>query len=331
MDEPTRLLTRTDVEQLLDVPSCIAAVEHAFRLRGQGLPSPSGVLGVHVTGGGFHAKAAYLELARPYFVVKVNANFPGNPAEHGLPTIQGVLVLFDAVRGVPLAIMDSMSITTLRTAAASAVAAKYLARADAHTATFIGCGVQARAHVAALSAVGQLRRVYVFDVDAEKSARFAMETQSVHRVETISVTSELRAATRESGIIVTTTSAKRPFLGVDDVAPGAFIAAVGADNEQKHEIGVDLLRRSVVVTDDTEQCATIGDLHHAIEAGVLTRAGVRATLGEVVAGVKPGRLHGEEIVVFDSTGVAIEDVAAASVVFERALAGNLGLAVHLER
>lgn len=329
MSESARLLTRSEVERLLDLPACISAVENAFRVRGNGAPSPSGVLGVHVAGGGFHAKAAFLELARPYFVLKVNANFPGNPAAHGLPTIQGVLVLFDATRGEPLAIMDSMAITTLRTAAASAVAANHLARADARTATFIGCGAQARAHVAAICAVRRLRHVHVYDIDETKAIRFAAELSSRYRFESIAVATNLRAATTASDIIVTCTSATTPFLGIDDVSPGAFVAAVGADNEHKRELEVALLREAVIVVDDVDQCAALGDLHHAIEAGALTRADVRATLAEIVAGLKPGRLHDDEIIVFDSTGVAIEDVAAASVVFERVLEDNAGIAVRL--
>jgi alanine dehydrogenase len=225
--------------------------------------------------------------------------------------------------------MDSMSVTTLRTAAASAVAANHLARADAHTATIIGCGAQARAHVAALSAVRRLQHAHLFDVDEQKAIRFAAKMSSVHRFESISVTTDLRAATRASDIIVTCTSATKPFLGVDDVTPGAFVAAVGADSEHKHEIEVALMCEAAIVVDDMDQSATIGDLHHAIDGGVLTRADVRATLGELVAGVKPGRLHDDEIIVFDSTGVAIEDVAAASVVFERALRDTAGLPVRL--
>ncbi|HLB10750.1 MAG TPA: ornithine cyclodeaminase family protein [Gemmatimonadaceae bacterium] len=328
MSEPTRLFTRSDVERLLDVRSCISAVETAFRLRGSGATSPSAVLGVHVDRGGFHAKAAYLELARPYFALKVNANFPGNPGAHSLPTIQGVLMLFDATRGVPVAVMDSAAITTLRTAAASAVAADNLARPDAHTATFIGCGVQARAHVAAISAIRDLRQVYVFDIDKERGSRFASELRERYAF-SVTVAPGLRDATRASEIIVTTTPANQPFLGADQVCPGAFVAAVGADNEHKRELELSLLREAAVVVDDTEQCATIGDLHHAIEAGVLTREDVRATLAEVVAGSRPGRLRDDEIVVFDSTGVAIEDVAAASIVFERAALSGAGLAIHL--
>src|SRR3954463_7324691 len=110
MDDSIRLLTKSDVERLLDMRSCIDGVENAFRLKGEGRPSHGGILGVHVPGGGFHAKAAVLELSRPYFAAKINANFPENPSTRGLLTIQGVLVLFDGSNGRPLAVMDSMAI-----------------------------------------------------------------------------------------------------------------------------------------------------------------------------------------------------------------------------
>ena len=328
MDYSIRLLTKWDVERLLDIRSCIDGVENAFRLKGEGRPSHGGILGVPVAGGGFHAKAALLELSRPYFAAKINANFPENPLTRGLPTIQGVLVLFDASNGRPLAVMDSTAITTLRTAAASAVAANCLARREAHTATFVGCGVQARAHVAAISAVRGLERAFAFDLDEAKAITFARETQTLHAFE-ILVATDLGKATRNSDIVVTTTSAKRAFLGRDHLSSGAFVAAVGADNEHKQEIEVDLLRTSVIIADDLEQSATIGDLHHALDAGVVARSDVRATLDEVVAGVKPGRISEDEIIIFDSTGMAIEDVAAASIVFERAIADGAGLLVQL--
>lgn len=327
MGQPVRLLSRTDVERLLDVRSCISGVETAFRLRGQGQPSPSGVVGVHVGAGGFHAKAAFLELSRPYFVVKTNANFPDNPRTRALPTIQGLLLLFDAESGEPLAVMESAAITTIRTAAASAVAAKYLSRSDARTASFIGCGVQARAHVAAIAAVRELRRVVVFDIDEQKAGLFAKTLQQSCEFE-ISVARSLSDATRETSIVVTTTSSTKAFLGPDDVSQGTFIAAVGADNEHKQELQIELLRRSVVVVDDLEQCAAIGDLHHAIDAGVIHRENVRATLAEVVAGLKEGRRNNDEITVFDSTGVAIEDVAAAAIVFERAQLEGVGFDIN---
>ncbi|MFN2603703.1 MAG: ornithine cyclodeaminase family protein [Gemmatimonadaceae bacterium] len=326
--EQAVLLSKSEVERLLDVRSCITAVEQAFRQRGEGRLASSGVLALHVDGGGFHAKAAVLELARRYLAVKINANFPDNPSARGLPTIQGVLVLFDATTGVPLAIMDSMAITTLRTAAASAVAARFLARPSARTATFVGCGVQGRTHVAAISAVVDLHRAYVSDQNKLKAAAFVKEMQSLYPFE-ILLAEDIRAATSASDIIVTMTSAERAFIGIDDVSPGAFIAAVGADNEHKQEIDEALFAQSAVIVDDLEQCAAIGDLHHAINAGVVTKIHVRATLDEVVAGRKPGRMSNDEIIVFDSTGVAIEDVAAASVVYERALGEKSGRRIDL--
>jgi ornithine cyclodeaminase/alanine dehydrogenase-like protein (mu-crystallin family) len=325
---PVRLLTRTDIERVLDIRSCITAVSDSFRWRAEGRASPSGVLGVHVAGGGFHAKAAMLELSRPYFVAKVNANFPSNPASRNLPTIQGVLVLFDATDGVPLAVMDSVAITTLRTAAASAVAASHLARTDAGVAAFVGCGVQARAHLAALLEVRPIERAVAFDLDRSKAEVFATEMSALHTLR-VDIAGDLAAAVRSSSMVVTSTSATKAYLGVRHVALGTFVAAVGADNEHKHEIEPALMRAAAVVVDDLDQCATIGDLHHAIALGVLTRDDVRATLGEVIAGLKPGRGDDDEIVVFDSTGVAIEDVAAAALAYERAISEGSGLTVRL--
>ena len=147
--EGTLLLRRSDVEGLLSLRDCIDAVENIFRLQGQGkIPAP-GILGVRAPGGGLHVKAGLLPGDRNYLVAKLNANFPGNNAHFGLPTIQGVIAVFDAENGVPLAILDSIDITIKRTAAASAVAAKYLARKDSSVATICGCGQQGRAQLRA--------------------------------------------------------------------------------------------------------------------------------------------------------------------------------------
>ena len=133
--------------------ACIEAVEHAFRLHGESRAEPPGILAMHATEGSFHIKAGILDLGRRYFAAKTNANFPGNPARFRLPTIQGVVLLADADQGSPLALMDSAEITALRTGAATAVAAKHLARADASVATVCGCGLQGRAQLRALAAV----------------------------------------------------------------------------------------------------------------------------------------------------------------------------------
>jgi alanine dehydrogenase len=323
----TLLLARADVERLLPAGTCIEAVEEAFRDHALGKVPAPGILGMHAANGGFHVKAGFLG---SYFAAKVNANFPGNT---GLPTIQGAVILFDAANGRPLAIMDSISITAIRTAAATAVAAKYLAGEDCAAMLVCGCGGQAASQLAALLCVRKPRRIFAYDRDRNRASAFATRFSA-------EVADDLFEAARASDIIVTCTTATRYFITREMVRPGAFIAAVGADNENKQEIDPALLANATVVTDLTEQAARIGDLHHAIEAGVMTAADVHAELGEVIAGRKPGRTRPDEVIVFDSTGTGLQDVAAAIAVYEEAdmkgalptfaLAGAAALSAHAE-
>ncbi len=328
----TLLLTRRDVRQLLAMPECIAAVEDAFVAHAHGRTIAPGVLGTHVDGGGFHVKTAGLRASdrgdAPTFVAKVNANFPGNPSAHGLPTIQGVLALFHAENGRVLALMDSSELTSIRTAAATAVAAKHLARAGASTATICGCGEQARSQLRALACVRAIRTVLVFDVDHAAAVRFADAMAHELEVDVRPVRS-LGDATRAADVWITCTTARRWFVGREHVAPGAFIAAVGADNPEKSEVEPALMASSTVVADVLEQCATIGDLHHALAAGAMRREDVHGELADVVVGRRRGRERDDEVIVFDSTGTALQDVAAASLVYERARASGIGLRTDL--
>jgi alanine dehydrogenase len=315
------LLSGSDVERLLTPDACIAAVEDAFRQHALGKTPPPGILGLHAEDGSFHIKAALLTLDRPYFAAKTNANFPHNGARHGLPTIQGVVVLCEAVTGRPLAVMDSMAITALRTAAATAVAAKYLARRECRAALMCGCGAQAPSQLRALLRVRNPARILVYDQDAEKSRAFAAAL-GAQTVLAISAVTDLGAAVAASDIVITCTTARRWFIAREMVRPGTFVAGVGADNEDKQELDPALLANSKLVTDLTEQCVAIGDLHHAVAAGVMSAADVHAQLGEIVVGLKPARENEEEIIVFDSTGTALQDVAAAAAVYRQALAGE---------
>lgn len=326
----TRVLTRRDVRDLLDMDACIAAVGDAFRAHADGATLSPGVLGTHVPDGGFHVKTAGLRDAhgRTYFAMKINANFPGNPALYGLPTIQGVISLHDATDGALLALLDSMEITTLRTAAATAVAARRLARADAHVVTVIGCGVQGRSQLLALSRVRSIERAFACDTDPAAASRYAHEMTHALGCEVRAVT-EPREAVQASDIVVTCTPSRRPLLSAADVPAGCFVAAVGADSEDKQELAPDLLARSLVVADVLEQCARIGDLHHALIAGVMRREDVHAELTDVVSGRRSGRCADSDVTVFDSTGTALEDVAAAALVYERALDAGVGIDLRL--
>ena len=323
------VLSRRDVVDLLSLRDCIDAVEAAFRLHAEGRTLGPGVLGVPAGDGGFHIKAAGLVGERRYFAAKTNANFPENPRRFGRPAIQGTVVLFDATTGEPLATMDSGSVTALRTGAATAVAAKFLARRDARTATIVGCGVQGALQVAAIAAVLPLQRVFVLDTDPERARSLAARA-SVSLGIPVEARTDLRAALRESDVCVTCTPARRAFLAASDVVPGTFIAAVGADSQGKQELAPELVASATLVVDVLEQCAEIGELHHALAAGLMRREDVHAELADVVAGRRPGRTRDDEITLFDSSGTALQDVAAAIAVYEKARLTGRGTEVKLD-
>ena len=271
--------------------------------------------------GGFHVKAAGLRLARLYVAAKINANFPDNAARHGLPTIQGVVALSDGETGRPLALLDSMEITALRTGAATAVAARHLARPEARVATIVGCGRQGRIQLAALARVRPLERVHAVDADPALARRFAAGDVGAARHRRapgrIGVAEAAPGATSASRA----RRRARPLLVGATWRPGTFIAAVG--RRQRAQAGA--RAGSDGGRDHRGRQPRAVRRHRRSPPRARARARspsteVHAELAQVVAGQKPGRTSAEEITIFDSTGVAIEDVAAAAVVYEKAIA-----------
>jgi ornithine cyclodeaminase/alanine dehydrogenase-like protein (mu-crystallin family) len=245
-----------------------------------------------------------------------------------MPTIQGVIALFDGENGKLLALLDSIEITILRTGAATAVAAKYLARPDSKVVTICGCGIQGRVQLKALREVLKPETVYAFDREAARADEFAREMSGELRMK-VEPVGDLHRAASESDVCVTCTPSRQPVLKLKDVRPGTFVAAVGADNPLKQELEPELLASNKIVVDVLEQCATIGELHHALRGGIVTLADVYADLGEIVTGRKQGRTSDEETIIFDSTGTALQDVAAAAIVYERAAVAGIGATIDL--
>lgn len=321
------ILSRADIAALMDYGDYVDAVEAAFRAAAAGLAVVPPASALHLPAGSFHAKGAALLGDDAKVAIKINGNFPGNPAANGLPTVQGVIYLADGANGRPLAVMDSIEVTIQRTGAATTLAARYLARADSRVATVCGAGVQGRIQLKAIAAAARLERVHVWDADAAKAIAFAQELSAELGLD-IYATADL-GPVRRSDIVVTCSSAHRAFLVSDLVRPGTFIAAIGADNADKSEIDPGLYAKSLVVVDSLEQCAEIGDLHHALAAGAVTHEHVHATLGEIIASQKPGRTDADAITLFDSTGMGLQDVAAAVVIYRRAIAAGAGTVVPL--
>jgi ornithine cyclodeaminase/alanine dehydrogenase-like protein (mu-crystallin family) len=325
--QKTLVLGQADIAATMALSDYIEAVEHAFKRLGDGEMVVPAVVHIAAPDGAFHVKSAGFVGEPSYVAVKVNGNFPDNLRRNGLPTIQGAIVLCDGRNGSLLAVIDSIEVTAMRTGAATAVAAKYLARDDTSVATVIGCGIQGRVQLLSLLEVLPLKTVYAFDLDKQRTDAFADRMVVETGLEIIPV-DKFAEATLASQAIITCTSARRPYLLREHVAPGTFIAAVGADNHDKQELQIDLLVRSKVIVDLVDQCAEIGELHHALEAGAMTRDDVVAELAEVVAQTKRPTFAPDDVIIFDSTGSAIQDVAAAGTIYERARAAGIGLSME---
>ena len=317
------ILSSHDLQAVMRFDDYVDAVAEAFQMLAEGRCESPVPMQINVGDGTFHAKAASLQRGRGYVAVKINGNFPGNPSRNGLPTIQGAVYLADASDGRPLALLDSIEITRQRTAAATAVAVRYLARVNTHTATICGCGEQGRIQLRALRHTHSIDRVFAWDIDFQAARRFAAEMATELGLASTPV-HVLREATLASDIIVTCTSSRTPFLGIEDVRPGTFVAAVGADNPQKSEIKPELMAEAAVVVDVLEQSIVMGDLHHAVKAGMMRPSDVRAELGVLISHKRPGRLSDDEITIFDSSGTGAQDVAAAARAYELARERGLG-------
>lgn len=318
MGQPTLILTQSDLKRLVSRADYLQAVEEGFRASAEGRASSPAPLHIEADTGGLHGKAALLQAERTYLVVKVNSNFPDNARNGELPTIQGALLLFDGTNGALLAIMDSIELTIMRTAAATALAARFLAREDARTLMICGCGAQARAQAAAVADVRRFENGFALDADPGRARAFAADmTRDLGFP--FEGTHTLGVAAQASDVIITCTTAREPFLDETHVKPGAFVAAVGADSPSKCEIAPALMAKASVFADVTSQALTMGDSLHA----ALSPGDILGDLEDLVSGRLIGRSSNDEIIVFDSTGTAIEDVASAAVAYERALGSDV--------
>jgi len=299
-------------------------VEEAFRLHAEGASLEPALAHVDADQGEFHIKAGGLRGSTPYFAVKVNGGFFGNRARFGLPNIQGLIMLSRADNGVPVAAMDSIEITIRRTGAAGAVAAKYLARRDSRVCTVCGCGTQGRIQLRALRHVLPIEKAFAWSRERERADAFAAEMSRELDV-AVTPVSDLAEALSRSDVCVTCTPAKSPFLRRADIPAGMFIAAMGADSPDKQEIDADLVAAAKLVVDLRAQAVAVGETHHAVAQGLMEPGRIHAELGEIVAGKKQGRTSNQEVIIFDSTGTALQDVAAGAAVYERARAAGAGL------
>lgn len=255
--------------------------------------------------------------------------FPSN-GRHGLPAVLAIVVLLDPDTGRPLAIMDGTSLTALRTAAASAVATRALANDDTTTLALVGAGVQAKSHLLAMTAVRPIHFVKVAARTYASAGRFVAENHSKVPDVRLEPTESVREAVQEADLICTVTTSSQPVLKADWLRPGCHINAVGAHSPSSREIDSATMRTARVVGDSREAIfAECGDCLIPIAEGIFDAGHVSDEIGEVLAGVKPGRKSAADITVYQSCGLAVQDVAAAHLVYGKARAQGVGIDVAL--
>lgn len=327
------ILREKEIRALLDPAACIQAMERAFAAYATGKAQLPPVINLEVPehGGEVHIKTGHLS-GGPFYAVKIASGFSGNAAL-GLPSSNGMVLVFDSRTGAPAAfLLDNGFITDLRTAAAGALAAKFLARRQVNTVAVIGSGAQARYQLQLLPLVRPFREARVWGRNREKAEACVEELgqAAISDQPAFSVAPSVEQAVRGTDVVITVTASRQPLLRAEWLAPGATVIAVGSDGPDKQELDVGVLARADrIVADSLPQCLRLGEIHHAVEQGAISMEKVSAELGELAAGAKPGRQSDKELIVCDLTGVGVQDVAAASLVMERAVAAGVGEKLEL--
>lgn len=324
-------LCRKDLENVLTMRETIVAVEEAFRELISGtavMPTRAGLL-VSDRAGWVGAMPAYLSRADA-LTTKIVTSYEDNPSKYGLPTVMAVIVLNDPDTGKPEAVLEGTFITAMRTGAASGVATKYLARRDAKTVGVFGAGVQAKTQLEAIREVRNVKSALVYDVVPDKARRFADEMSRRLRI-------DLRTAkgpedvVKKSDIIATASTSRTPVFDGTLLNEGTHINAIGSFRPDARELDDSTIRRSKLVVDCLEAALEeAGDIIIPLKSGVISREHIHAELGQVVAGVKPARENDEEITVFKSVGLGIQDAAVANLAYRKALEAKIGTTIELD-
>ena len=321
-ERTTLLLTGDEVEQEMPMGELVSAVEDAFEAyaTGNAQMPPKKYIDLPQYNGDFRSMPAYLQAEDwdAAAIKWVNVH-PDNPEKFGIPTVMGTVIYSDPENAYPLAIIDGTVLTKKRTGAAAGVATDYLAVEDATTMGIIGVGIQAYTQLEAVAHVRDIEEVVLNDVDDSNIEEF---------MEHFGDRFEMRSGTLEEAascdVVSTATPVREPIVEAGHVGEHTHINAMGADAEGKHELSDELLHESKIVIDDYDQCTHSGEINVPFHEGVLDDSDIYGDICEIVAGKKEGRTDEDGVTIFDSTGLALQDVAAAHVVYEHAQEHDIG-------
>lgn len=347
-----RILKRSDIEKLLDLPDVIAAVERAYVQKSAGTATLWPMVFYEFNPGkaDMDIKSGYLPDEEIYGL-KLVSWYGENPAKD-LPALYGTTLVFNSNTGAPLGILDAEYITGMRTGAAGAIGAKYLARKDSKNLLMLGTGHQALFQIAAsLIALDNIETIRVCNALYPEEAReFCAELPKklerlilsqyeensdeymlyAKKIDVIfEVVEDLPEAVSKSDVIITATPSRKPMLMLDWLKPGTHISCVGADMAGKQEIDENIFSKAKVFADDINQSSNVGEAEIPIARGLFSKEDYAAEIGEVIAGQKTGRSSDEEITVYDSTGIALQDLICSKLALDRAKEKNVGILAEL--
>ena len=317
------ILNQEEVKKIIplsEINKVVKQIEVAFSKYGKGevdMP-PKTYLYFKKDNGDLRVMPSFSEELKMAGTKIVNVH-PDNP-KLNLPTVGAVIILNDAKTGTPVALMDGTYITGMRTGAAGAVASKYLAKKDAKTLGVVGAGQQALFQIAATAGTIKLEDILVYDPNENSIEKLCAELEKLG----IKIKSAPLEEVAKQDIVTTTTPSREPIVKNDWVLEGTHFNAVGADAEGKEELDPEILKRAKIVVDDWIQASHSGEINVPVAKGIITQSNICASLGEVVAGIKVGRENDNEITVFDSTGLALQDLFTAVMVYEEAIKQNIG-------
>ncbi len=323
------ILSQNEVKSCLPMSEAIRAVREAYIAFAKGRVKMPPVMHLDVSqyNGEVDIKSGYIE-DLGLIGTKIASGFYDN-YKLGLPPGIAIIILMDLKTSMPVAIMDGTYVTAYRTGAAGAVAAKVLARKDSEIIGVVGAGTQARMQILALQEVFSLKKVKVWDINTTERDKYVEEMSEQLKI-AIEPAEDIKNAVTETDIIVTVTPSRKALVMKEWIQEGVHINAIGADGPGKQELDPFIVKRAdKVVVDSLNQCRIIGEIQHALADGLITEDDVYAEIGEILIGEKIGRETSEEITLFDATGLAVQDIAAANIVYKQAKEKGIGRVVSL--
>ena len=320
----TLLLKKEEVSRLIGMKEVIGTVEEAYKAFNSDQVIQPAYIGMHLPAGGeIDFKPGYNRSNEVISMKASSGGFIDNPTAHGVPSGMGTILLFDARTGALICVMDGSLITGLRTGAAGAVSVKVLARKNAKRIASIGTGNQARMQIRAIKEVMRIEEIHAWDSHPDALRKYKADVESEFDIP-VTMAGSSKEAVERADILITTTRGKGSLVEAGWVRPGTHIVAIGTDQRGKQELDPEIFRNAKIVNDSIDQCTEKGETWHPLDRKIIAKGDIHAEIGEILLGRKPGRETEDEVTIFDSTGMAIQDNTTATRIYRNAMERKVG-------